>query len=131
MEEALTDYLLGASGLTAIVGQRITWSTRPQGSDLPAVVLTAIDALPDYTNGGPSGLVSSRIQIDCWGATYASSKTTARAVTSRLSGVDAIQGAVKLRGGFQQGERDSFERGQGGSELYRASLDFILWTSAA
>lgn len=135
MEEALIAHLLAFGGLTDIVGQRITPALRPQGSALPALVVTKISDLPDYTMQGPSGLASSRIQIDAWASTYAGAKTAARQVEERLSGMDASIGDggspekfTILRGGFMQNESDSFERGQGGVDLYRVSQDYIIWS---
>lgn len=131
MEEALTAHLLASSGLTALVGDRIDWARRPQGKRLPAVVLFVVDALPAYTMQGPTSLVSSRIQVDCWGETYASVKAVAREVTQALSGIDEVINGVDLRGGFKEAERDSFEVGGGGADLYRVSLDFTIWTGSA
>ena len=45
MEEALVAYLLANAGLTAIVGNRINWTTRPQGAAVPAVVLTKVSGV--------------------------------------------------------------------------------------
>jgi len=142
MEEALRAYLLGSSGLTALVSTRVQWGTLAQSAAYPAVVLTRIDGLPDYAMDGPTGLVSSRIQAECWAETYAAAKAVARQVKARISGVDTVVddggsppvvlGA--LRGGFIEGERDSFEVGYGATglssiRLFRVSLDFIIWHS--
>jgi hypothetical protein len=134
MEEALVAHLLADVVLAALVVDRITWAVRPQGSTLPALVLTRIDGLPDYTMAGPSGLVSSRIQVDSWAQTYAAAKDAARAAEAALSGIDVEIGdgnspatVTTLRGGFKQGERDDFEKSAGGVELYRVSQDFIIW----
>lgn len=134
MEEALVAHLLADAALGALVDDRITWAVRPQGSALPALVLTRIDSLPDYTMAGPSGLVSSRIQVDSWAVIYAAAKEAARAAEAVLSGVDADVSdgnspatITRLRGGFKQGERDDFEKSAGGAELYRVSQDFIIW----
>jgi hypothetical protein len=134
MEEALTSLLLDDAMLGALVGDRIHWVTRPQGSDLPAVVLNKIDALPDYTMQGPSGLSSNRIQVDCLAASYGEVKAVARAVAAILSGLDETIGDGNsperldvLRGGFQQGERENFELSSGQAGVFSVSLDFIIW----
>jgi hypothetical protein len=129
MEEAFTNYLLGASGLTALVGPRITWATRPQASALPSVVLHKITSQPIYSDEGESGLTSARMQIDCWGATYAAAKGVARQVMARLSGGGAsfTQSNFEFQASFAEDEQDSFERGAGGEDLYRVRLDFIIW----
>lgn len=128
MNEALTSHLLAFAALSALVGSRVYPVRRPQGDPLPAVVIHTIDGLPDYTSQGPSGLLSSRIQFDCWGKTYASAKSVARAVAQRLSGFKGTVSGVVFQGGFLEGERDSYEEGTGKSDLFRVSLDFIIWT---
>lgn len=134
MEEALVAHLLADTALASLLGEKITWAIRPQGSALPALVLTRIDGLPDYTMAGPSGLVSSRIQADAWATSYAKAKEAARAAEAALSGIDveidngnSPATITILRGGFKQGERDDFEKSSGGAELYRVSQDFIIW----
>lgn len=128
MEEALTNHLLAQAGLVALVGQRITWARRPQGSTLPAIVLHVISRQPQYTMEAASGLASRRIQVDCWADSFAGAKGAAREVAAALSGARMTVGGVAFQGGFQEGERDSFEQGSGGEQLYRVSMDFIIWT---
>lgn len=134
MEEALVAHLLAFGTLAALVGQRITWATRPQASALPAVVLSKVDGIPDYTMAGPSGLVAARIQVDSWGTTYAEARGVGRQVEARLSGLDVSIGdgnspevLTHLSGGFMQGDRDDFELGAGGADLHRVSQDYIIW----
>ena len=135
MEEAITTHLLAQAGLTALVGNRITWARRAQGSVSPAVVLHVIDRLPQYTMGGEANAKPQRIQTDCWATTYGEAKIVARQVTAALSGTHPSIGDgaspetfVDFLGSFKEGERDSFEQGAGGEALYRCSMDFIIWT---
>ena len=129
MEEAFTAYLLGSTGLVALVVDRITWATRPQASALPAIVLHKISGAPEYADEGEVGLLSARIQVDCWGATYAAAKAVAREVMARLSAAGAAfnEGNFEFQASFNEDEQDSFERGAGGEDLYRSRLDFIIW----
>lgn len=132
MEEALTNLLLADTGVTALVGNRVTWLARGQASALPAIVLSRVTGLPDYTMAGPSGLVMSRVQVDCWGLSYAAAKTAARAVKAALSGLGGEHGGITFGGMFVEGERDDFDSGSnvqtGAAErYYRTSLDFIIW----
>ncbi len=129
MEEAFTQYLLGSTDLTDLVGQRITWATRPQASALPSIVLHKISGAPEYSDEGEAGLFSARIQIDCWGSTYAAAKGVGREVMARLSGGGAsfTQEGMEFQASFNEDEQDSFERGAGGEDLYRTRLDFIIW----
>ncbi len=130
MKEQITSYLLAFAGLTELVGNRVQWARRPQASALPAVVLNGIGGVPDYIMSGPSGLVSSRVQIDCWGATYASAEAVSRQVLARLNGVRFISGGVTFQGIFAEGESDSHEVAPGGTDIYRVTRDFILWHGA-
>ncbi len=129
MEEALTSYLLADAGLVGLVANRITWAARPQASALPSIVLQVIDGVPVYADEGETGLTATRVQADCWGASYASAKQVARALKARLSGVHVTGGAVEFQAVFADSEQDLFERGQGGEELYRTSMDFMVWHS--
>lgn len=126
MEESLTAYLLAFSGLTAIVGNRIQWAVRPQGSTLPQVVLHKIDGTPFYDDTGESQLFSARVQMDCWGRTYAESKNTARQIMARLSGAVFTQSGIVFQSVHCEDEQDDFERGAGGEEFYRVRLDYII-----
>lgn len=128
MEEALTNHLLAQAGLVALVGNRITWVRRPQGSALPAVVLHVISRTPGYTMVGPVNATPQRIQTDCWGKTYADAKAVARQVTAALSGASMTVGGVAFLGSFKEGERDAFDQGAAGEALKGVNMDFIIWT---
>lgn len=134
MEQALTAYLLARPALAAMVGQRITWAGRPQGSALPAIVLHLIDRLPQYTMGGTASVTPQRIQVDVWSkdspgvSGFATVKDLARELSAALSGVAMTVNGIAFLGSFKEGERDSFEQGSAGEALYRVSQDFIIWT---
>ncbi|QDP57386.1 MAG: hypothetical protein Unbinned3696contig1008_64 [Prokaryotic dsDNA virus sp.] len=127
MEEALSAYLLADAGLTALVGNRVNWNARPQAQASPSVVLTRVGGTRDYMMAGASGLVDSRIQIDCWGKTYGSAIGVSRAVAAALSGLQTTIGGIRLHGSFLDSERQSYEQGSGGEDFHRVSLDFIIW----
>ena len=127
MEEALRAHLLETASIHALVDDRVSWASRPQASALPAVCLSKVDSLPDYTMQGPSGLVQSRVQVDCWADTYGGARGLARFVSVAISGIDTEINGYRLRGGFLQGDRDFFDQAAGGTDLFRVSLDFIIW----
>jgi hypothetical protein len=125
MEEALVALLLADAGVAALVGTSVFWGVRPQGTTLPAITLTRISGQRDYTNEGASGLVSSRVQIDCEAETYLSSKTVARAVIAALAAVPTST----LQGAFVEGERDLYEfdaKTDSAVHPFATSLDVIL-----
>lgn len=128
MEEAFVAYLLGSSGLTTIVSNRIDWAIRPQAEETPSILLHTISTTPSYSDDGDDGLTSSRVQVDCWANTYAIAKQAAREVTSRITGNGAkfSQGGIEFQVAFKEDEQDGFERGAAAEDLFRVRLDFIL-----
>jgi hypothetical protein len=128
MEEALANYLLGASGITDLVVDRITCGTLPQGEAVPAIVLNKIDGLPEYSDEGEAGLSSARIQIDSYADTYAAAKSVARAVKALLSGASFEQDRIKFDT-FIEDEQDSFEEATGPDRRFRVRLDITAWHS--
>lgn len=125
MEPALTAQLLAATGLTAVVGQRITWGRRDQGGALPAIVLHRVDGGRDYHMAGASGLVESRVQADCWGATKKTASQAAAALEAAVSGARFNRAGIRFDLIMIADERsDTFD--EAGSALFRTSLDLII-----
>jgi hypothetical protein len=128
MEEGIIARLLATSGVTALVSTRIFPGRRPQASALPSIVLTTISGAPLYSDDGEAGLASARIQIDCWGATYTSAKTVARAVKAALSAFVGDAGGITFQNILVDAERDFSEGGADAAEyLHRTNLDLIVW----
>ena len=125
MEYALIAKLLATVGITGITGTRINWSRRPQGEALPAIVLHRIDGAPEYHLQAPSGLVESRVQVDCWGDDYVAAKDLARAVETAISGQAFVQGSIRFDVILIVDERDStFDEAP--ETFFRTSLDLIV-----
>jgi hypothetical protein len=130
MEAALIAKLLASAGITALTSTRINWSRRPQGSALPAIVLHRIDGQPDYHHAGASGLVVSRVQVDCWGVTYGSAKAVARAVEAAITAQTFTQGAIRFDVILIADERDSTSD-ESPETLFRTSLDLMVHHASA
>lgn len=117
MEELLTTLLAPVAG-----GQR-HWVRAPQKTQPPYVVMNRITGLRDYHMLGASGLVTSRVQIDCYARTYSEAKTVARSASAILSGYRG--GGV--HGIFLDNERDLPASDSGEvNHLFRVSLDFMI-----
>lgn len=130
MEAALIAKLLATAGVTALVSTRINWLRRPQGEALPAIVLHRIDGTPDVTHGGASGLVVSRVQVDCWGASFGSAKAIARAVQTAITAQTFTQGATRFDVILIADERDStFD--ENNTPIFRTSLDLMIQSANA
>jgi len=129
MEAALIAKLLATSGITALVSTRVNWVRRPQGSALPCIVLHRIDGTPDVHHGGRSGLVQSRVQVDCWAASYGSAKAIARAVETAVTAQTFTQGAIRFDVILVAGERDNtFDET---TPIFRTSLDLSVFSANA
>ena len=128
MEEALIAKLLADGGVAALAGTRVFPVARPQGSELPAITLSRVSGKPVYTDQGQSGIAEARAQLDCWGVSYDSAKSLARAVAASLSAFFGTVDAVTFQNVLLDLERDSRESGSNAPEyLYRVQLDFIVW----
>jgi hypothetical protein len=129
MEAALIARLLGTAGVAALIGgTRVYPGSRPQGDQLPAIVLNWISGAPVYTDDGEAGLASVRVQIDCWGETYSSAKDVAQAVRASLSAFQGTISGVTFQNILIEDERDDREDGLNDAQyLYRTNIDFIIW----
>lgn len=130
MEEALADHLLVQTGLTSVVGQRINWGRRDQGGPLPAIVLHLIDGPRDYHLAGPSGLIAARVQADCWGLTFNTAKSAARALEAVVTGARFTRSAVRFDGIFVIDEGDD-SQDLNGKPLFRTRLDLAVHHASA
>jgi hypothetical protein len=131
MKEALLSKLLGALGVTGLVGDRISWALRPRRDALPAIALHLISAPRDYHMAGPSGLVTSRVQVDCWAQSAANATAVSRAVNAAIGGMRETVDGVEFQGAFLETETDmTDDEGATPDEvLYRVSMDFFIWHS--
>lgn len=132
MEEALITYLLGVSAVSSVLSDRLNYNTKPQSTLLPCAVIQRVSGEPVYESNGASGLEESRIQVDCYGASYAEAKTVARAIIGALSGVRFIQGSIHFNSCFINFQNDRFEASNDGANKYhRVILDITIWHSLA
>jgi hypothetical protein len=130
MKAALRSRLLTDAGIAALVGSRIAWAARPRRSELPSIALHLISAPRDYTMAGPSGLVNSRVQVDCWALTNAEADAVADAVNTALSGLRAEVNGVQFQGAFLENETDYTDDASAPDDvLARVSQDYSIWHS--
>lgn len=128
MEEDIRTRLLATSGVTALVSSRVYCGSRPQGGVVPDVIINRISGAPIYTDDGESGLAEARLEIECFGTTYASAKNAARAVIASLSAFFGTVGVTTFQYILLDSERDFRESGGNVPEyLFRTQLDFIIW----
>ncbi len=117
MEEELTALLVHVAG-----GRRY-WGSAERGAVKPYVVLNRISGVADYHMQGASGLVASRVQADCYGATYTSARQAARDLKRAVSG----RRSGPIQGVFVDGDRDLPAEDAGPvNQLFRVSIDLII-----
>lgn len=117
MEELLIGLLASVAG-----GQRY-WVRAPQKVKQPYVVMQKVGGTPDYHMTGPSGLVSSRVQIDVYGDTFTLVTSISRQIKTILSGYAG--GAIQAI--FVDSER-SLPAADAGevNALFRNTIDIII-----
>lgn len=113
MEEHLYTLLSGA------VSFPIAWGTLGSDATLPRASIFRTSGVRDHHMGG-LGNMETRVQIDCYGATYAEAITASRAIRGTLEG---YQGGP-IQGAFLQAVRDQFD--DDADLLHRVSLTFSI-----
>lgn len=132
MEEALTALLLADATVSSLTGSgnRLTWDVISQGQSGAAAVMYLISGIPDYHTAGPSGLVESRVQIDCRATKKADAVALARAIEAVLSGYSGTVAGIKFNPIFKISDRSRFEKTDA-EAFYLASADYQVWSGLA
>lgn len=97
VQTALATELEAYAGLTALVVSRIYPTRHPETPTLPLVVYRTISSPPEMTftaDGERPPARNPRIQISCYGATYASARAVADQVAACLDGHAGLLGGV-------------------------------------
>lgn len=117
--------LARASGLA---GGRFYWGERPQGSAMPAGLLTLIsDDRPQHLKG--YSLSPGRVQIDTYGKTPKEAWDLAEASVSAFVPGGAFNGHNFSRADIALGPRDMNER-IGNETVFRVSMDLVFHHAA-
>lgn len=123
MEERLVQRLLGSVAISGQVGDRINWVSRPAGKGLPALTLSIAADPRSYNHDGADDLQYTRVQFDCWGASYSQSKALARAVLSEMETAHQ-EIDVDFGESFLVFYKDMpMETLEGGAKVFRTTMD--------
>lgn len=125
LESAMIAHLLGYAGLAALIDNRAFPLVIPQTvTTLPCVTIQRISTPREYTLGGTATVVNARMQVDCWGKSYASAKDTAAQVLAALNQRTGQIGAglrtFDVLASLADSEADSYEADTG---RYRVRID--------
>ena len=121
---ALYARLTADAAVSAVVGTRVYWVNRPQDSALPAIRLQTVSDpreqhLKDYT-----GARQTRVQADCFAATYGAARQLAEKVVTALAN-PGTHGGVVFGRIKAEGPRDLGEDTAAGF-IHRASIDLLV-----
>lgn len=131
MEEDLVARLVADAGVSALVGEAVSWFERNRDDALPALVLTKVSPGRDYTHGGADGLDGPRVQFDCLGRTGTEAVALKRAVVACMEQAATV-GDTLFHIAFLEGENWIAQGEQdGGEALFQLSLDFIFYHEEA
>lgn len=98
-EADLVARLRANATIAGMVGTRIYWEERPQGSGLPAILLTGVGGERRQHMDGPMATQSLRTQFDCMAPTKAQAVTLRQAVTALIE-APGTAGTTDFQGGF-------------------------------
>lgn len=126
MQGALRARITGAN---TSAGTRVYWVDRPQAAALPAVTLQIITDLRPQHLKGFNELRDTRVQIDCWAATYAAVTALKEAVLAAVVPLNTSNG-IRFDRAIIDGERDLGERVET-QFIHRASVDLMVWWATA
>lgn len=127
-DAAITALLLQAAGVTTLCGSRITQQRRAQGAGLPAVVLHQISDVRSRRLNGEVSMRRARLQIDCWGRTFAEARALAAAVIAALDKARFIHPSADVRGVFLIEADDDVppDTPEVPAQPFRTRLDFMV-----
>lgn len=124
LETALVSALEDHPGLGDLIGDKIYPLMVPQGIALPAVTYRRVSGERIHAMVDDPGLASPRIQVDAWGATYASAKAVAEQVIACLQRWSGTVETVIIQDTYFQGDTDIYDPD---TERWQISMDFIIW----
>jgi hypothetical protein len=107
-EVDLRSKLVNDAAVSAIVGSKVYPQFRPQGSTLPAVLLTIVYGARDKTFDGAMATQGNQVQFDCMASTKAEVTALRNAVIDAIEAPSTV-GSTEFQGGTVDLYRDSYD----------------------
>jgi len=121
-------YLLNKTAITDLVGQRIEVKRLRQNAVIPAVTMSILSESYDHALDGLAGIVSTRIQLECFAATAESCRSVADSII--WCGIDTLKGlyaSLQIRSVMvEDGRREYEDEDSDGGDLQRHVCSFDL-----
>jgi hypothetical protein len=129
IEEDLRTYLLAATTIQTVVGDRIHHNHVPESSDLPYVWYRRSSEINEVDMDGPGGLFNTEFDIECYAADDAEAQELGDSVRARLNGVRGTVGASTVQGIFVTDKDDDYiPRGDASDDgLNQVALTANVW----
>lgn len=124
MEASLFSYLSTNAGITAIIGTRVYPGIIPQSGVQPCIVYNKQSRTRQQLFCGTDGLLSTRLEIDCYADSYIKSVALANAVTAALQDFSGNMAGTEVPRIFLENEIDLSDIEPG---LYRQSQTWAMW----
>lgn len=123
IEEGVNQLLSADAALSALVGSSIYPVLVPEQTTWPCVSYQVASSVTDYTVDGAAE-TAKRMQFDCWGLTYASTKQVQTAVSNVLDGFTGLlpDGTV-IKGAFRGVDLDAYDSGH---RVFRALVEYVF-----
>lgn len=133
IDKALVAHIVG---LATTAGSRVSPGFVPESDPLPAVSFFRVSAGRTRTMSGPTGLVSSRFQVNCWAATKDAAvalSESIRAGTDDFSGTMGGVGGAAVQLATIENEGDLTEASPGTEQQseWGVRFDLMLWYEEA
>lgn len=134
--KSLRLYLLSKTAVTDIASQRITTKRLKQNETIPAITLRTVSETHDHAIDGLGGIVSTRIQLECFAVTSETARTLAYAIVG--CGIDQQKGtyqgtnirSVMVEDGIREYEDEDTSGGD--YQRHVASFDLMIhWLRSA
>ena len=117
IEDSLYTALATDSAVAAIVGARIHPVVAPDGTAFPYVLYHTVTSRRDGAMNGAGTLRNARVQIDCYAATYAQSKSLGAAVRAAVLAATAFKSVLNI-------EQDLYDAS---TKTHRQLVEFSIW----
>lgn len=125
---AVNARLKAVSGVTDLVSTRI-WTGRLGSDTLEAIRLAEVGQRHDHLMGADSGVVTERVQVDCYGNTVAEAKALAAAVKAALNRQSGTLGTVAVQDIAIETEAEYYEDDASldGARVYRVMQEYTVY----
>ncbi|TFZ54985.1 DUF3168 domain-containing protein [Methylorubrum sp. Q1] len=112
--------------MTAIVGQRINPGVGPQNGTLPDIVVNRISGGPTYGLARSTGLIASRVQIECRAKSFSAAENLGAAVMRALKDFRGTVGDLRVT---MMATGSDYAEHADDASVFRPIIDFYVWTT--